>query len=104
MANQATLAKTRKAKVLIVNPTHYAVAIDYDQERTKLPVIVAKGQGDMARRMIAVAQEEHIPSMREAPLARALYAQGQEDQFVPKDLLMAVAAVLKVIATVKDES
>ncbi len=104
MANQATLAKTRKAKVLIVNPTHYAVAIDYDQERTKLPVIVAKGQGDMARRMIAVAQEEHIPIMREAPLARALYAQGQEDQFVPKDLLMAVAAVLKVIATVKDES
>ena len=103
MSNQATLAKTRKAKVLIVNPTHYAVAIDYDKERTKLPVIVAKGQGDLARRMIAVAKEENIPIMREAPLARALYAQGEEDQFVPQDLLMAVADVLKVLATVKDE-
>lgn len=102
MSNQATLAKTRKAKVLIVNPTHYAVAIDYDKERTKLPVIVAKGQGDLARRMIAVAQEENIPIMRQAPLARALYAQGNEDQYVPQDLLMAVADVLKVIAKVKD--
>ncbi|MCR5537587.1 MAG: EscU/YscU/HrcU family type III secretion system export apparatus switch protein, partial [Succinivibrio sp.] len=56
MANQNTLGKTRKAKVLVVNPTHYAVAIDYDPETTPLPTILAKGEGDLARRMIEVAK------------------------------------------------
>lgn len=96
MANQATLAKTRKAKVLIVNPTHYAVAVDYETGRTKLPVILAKGQGEMARRMIETAKQEHIPVMRQPALARALYAQGEEDAFVPSDLLIQVAEVLRL--------
>lgn len=94
MANQSTLANTRKAKVLITNPTHYAVAIDYEEGRTKLPVILAKGQGDLARRMIAIAKEEHIPIMRQPPLARALFAEGSEEQYVPSDLLVQVAEVL----------
>lgn len=102
MSNQATLAKTRKAKVLIVNPTHYAVAIDYEQGKTKLPLIVAKGQGEMARRMIETAKEEQIPIMRQPALARALYADGVEDAYVPADLLIQVAEVLKVVARLKD--
>ena len=97
MINQSKLDKMRKAKVLIVNPTHYAVAVDYDREKTKLPLILAKGEGDLALRMIEVAKQENIPIMREAPLARALYAQGNEDEFVPSDLLLQVAEVLKVI-------
>ena len=97
MANQSTLANTRKAKVLITNPTHYAVAIDYEEGRTKLPVILAKGQGDLARRMIAIAKEEHIPIMRQPPLARALFAEGSEEQYVPSDLLVQVAEVLRFI-------
>ncbi len=103
MSNQATIAKTRKAKVLIVNPTHYAVAIDYEQGRTKLPLIVAKGQGEMARRMIEAAKEEKIPIMRQPALARALFADGIEDSFVPSDLLIQVAEVLKVVAKLKEE-
>lgn len=98
MSNQATLAKTRKAKVVIVNPTHYAVAIDYDAKTTKLPIIVAKGQGDMAKRMMEVAKQENIPIMRQPPLARALFAEGNENEYVPADLLVQVAEVLKVIA------
>ena len=97
MANQSTLANTRKAKVLITNPTHYAVAIDYEEGRTKLPVILAKGQGDLAKRMIAIAKEEHIPIMRQPPLARALFAEGSEEQYVPSDLLVQVAEVLRFI-------
>ncbi|MBU3826322.1 MAG: type III secretion system export apparatus subunit SctU [Candidatus Anaerobiospirillum merdipullorum] len=104
MSNQATVAKTRKAKVLIVNPTHYAVAIDYEPGKTKLPVIVAKGQGEMARRMIKAAQEEKIPVMRQPALARALFADGVEDAFVPSDLLIQVAEVLKVVAKLKENS
>ncbi len=104
MNNQATVAKTRKAKVLIVNPTHYAVAIDYEQGKTRLPVIVAKGQGEMARRMIEAAREEKIPVMRQPALARALFAEGTEDSFVPSDLLIQVAEVLKVVAKLREDS
>ena len=98
MINQNTLSKTRKAKVLIVNPTHFAVAIDYEPGRTDLPVVLAKGQGDLARRMIKIAQEENIPVMRQPPLARALYAEGNEDEFVPRDLLIQVAEILKIVS------
>lgn len=104
MANQNTLAKTRKAKVLIVNPTHFAVAVDYDKERTKLPVILAKGQGEMARRMIETAKQEKIPIMRQPALARALFAEGHEDEFVPLDLLIQVAEVLRIIAAAAGRS
>ncbi|MGN0915858.1 MAG: type III secretion system export apparatus subunit SctU [Succinivibrio sp.] len=98
MINQNTLAKTRKAKVLIVNPTHYAVAVDYEPGRTELPVVLAKGQGDLAKRMIEIAKEEHIPVMRQPPLARALYAEGNEDEYVPRDLLIQVAEILKIVS------
>lgn len=97
MSNQSNLANTRKAKVLIVNPTHYAVAIDYEEGRTKLPVVLAKGQGEMAKRMIQVAKEEHIPIMRQPPLARALFANAKENEFVPPDLLVQVAEVLRFV-------
>lgn len=102
MANQNTVGKTRKAKVVIVNPTHYAVAIDYDKDRTKLPVVLAKGQGELARRMIEAAKEENIPIMRQPELARALYADAHEDEYVPSDLLLQVAEVLRIIAAAKD--
>ena len=101
MANMSAVANTRKAKVLVVNPTHYAVAIDYVKGVTPLPIIVAKGQGDLARRMIEAAREENIPIMRQPALARALFAQGDEDQFVPDDLLVPVAEILKIIAAVE---
>lgn len=103
MLNQNTLNKTRKAKVLIVNPTHYAVAIDYDKERTKLPIVLAKGEGDMARRMIEVAKQENIPILREPPLARALFAEANEDEYIPSDLLEPVAKILLIISRLEQE-
>lgn len=95
LLNQNTLGNVRKAKVLVTNPTHFAVAIDYEKDRTPLPVIVAKGEGELARRMIEVAEEEGIPVMRNVPLARALYAEGTENAYIPKDLLAPVAEVLR---------
>lgn len=90
-------------KVLIVNPVHYAVALDYDKEKTGLPVIVAKGEGDLARRMIEAAKEENIPIMKEPPLAKALFDQGNEDDFVPDDLLLQVAEVLRFVQALSKE-
>lgn len=102
LMNQNTLSNTRKAKVLVTNPTHYAVALDYDKEKTPLPVILAKGEGALAQRMMAVAKEEGIPIMRNVPLARALYSEGTENGYIPRDLLGPVAEVLRWVQSLKE--
>lgn len=101
LMNQNTLGNTRKAKVLVTNPTHFAVALDYDQEKTPLPVILAKGEGALAQRMIEVAQEEGIPIMRNVPLARALYRDGTENAYIPRDLIAPVAEVLRWVQSLE---
>ena len=95
LLRQNSASKVRKAKVLIVNPTHIAVALDYDKETTPLPVILAKGEGELAKRMIAIAKEEKIPIMRNVPLAHSLYDEGTEGNYIPKDLIAPVAEVLR---------
>ncbi|MBQ7738766.1 MAG: type III secretion system export apparatus subunit SctU [Desulfovibrionaceae bacterium] len=95
LINQNSLQKVRKAKVLIVNPTHYAVALDYEKDRTPLPVILAKGQGELAKRMIDVAKQEGIPIMHNVSLARGLYAEGTENSYIPKEFIGPVAEVLR---------
>ncbi len=95
LINQNNLQKVRKAKVLVVNPTHYAVALDYEKDKTPLPIILAKGQGELALRMMEVARQEGIPIMHNVPLARALYAEGTEDSYIPKELIGPVAEVLR---------
>ena len=102
--NQNTLGNVRKAKVLVTNPTHFAVALDYDKEKTPLPVILAKGEGALAQRMIAVAKEEGIPIMRNVPLARALYREGAENAYIPRDLIGPVAEVLRWVQSLEKDS
>ena len=101
MIAQNQLANVRKAKVVVTNPTHFAVALDYEKDRTPLPVVLAKGQGVLARRMIEVAREEGIPVMRNVPLARSLYEQGTENAFIPKDLIGPVAEVLRWVESLR---
>lgn len=101
LANQNTVSNVRKAKVLVTNPTHYAVALDYDKEKTPLPVILAKGEGALAQRMIEVAKEEGIPIMRNVPLARALYRDGTENAYIPRDLIGPVAEVLRWVQSLQ---
>jgi type III secretion protein U len=99
MASQGAMDSVRKAKVLVTNPTSYAVALDYEKERTPLPVILAKGEGELARRMIEVAKEAGIPILREAPLARELFDQGSENAYIPSSLIGPVAEVLRWLET-----
>ena len=56
----------------------------------------------MARRMIEAAREEKIPIMREAPLARALFEEGKEDEYVPEDLILQIAEVLRFVKSLED--
>ncbi|MDR3159255.1 MAG: type III secretion system export apparatus subunit SctU [Zoogloeaceae bacterium] len=101
MLSQNAMANVRRAKVLVTNPTHYAVALDYEEGRTPLPVVLAKGEGELAKRMIAVAKEEGIPILRQAPLARALFEEGTENAYIPKDLIGPVAEVLRWLKTLE---
>ena len=104
LMNQNTLGNVRKAKVLVTNPTHYAGALDYDKDSTPLPVILAKGEGALAQRMIEVAKEEGIPIMRNVPLARALYRDGAENAYIPRDLIGPVAEVLRWVQSLEEGS
>ena len=99
---QDTTERVRKSSVLVTNPTRIAIAIYYDGEETPLPVITAKGQDHVARRMIEVAREEGIPVMQNVPLARALNEDGDIDRYIPSELIEPVAEVLRWVQQVAE--
>ncbi|MEZ4328261.1 MAG: EscU/YscU/HrcU family type III secretion system export apparatus switch protein [Polyangiales bacterium] len=88
-----TLEQVRSADVLIVNPTHLAVAVHYDQEGEGAPEVLAKGADHLAQKMIAAAREAGVPVLRDVPLARSLYELSLGEE-IPEGLYDAVAAVL----------
>jgi len=97
MAMSGMVEKTRQASVVVTNPTHFAVALYYDEDKTPLPILLAKGADLVARRIVEIAREEGIPVMQNVPLARALHERGQLEQYVPSDLLDPIAEVLRVV-------
>jgi flagellar biosynthesis protein FlhB len=92
LANDIVL-KVPEADVVVVNPTHIAVAIEYDEGAMNAPVVSAKGQMLLAQRIIALARQHRVPIIRQVPLARSLFELeiGRE---IPEDLYAAVAEVL----------
>ncbi len=104
MLEHNALEETRQADVLIVNPTHYAVAIAYNPLRGKLPRLLAKGKDHLALKMREVAEEEDIPIMRDVPLARSLFSEGTVNHFIPIDLIKPVAETLKWAKSLRREN
>ncbi|MFM8548050.1 MAG: type III secretion system export apparatus subunit SctU [Betaproteobacteria bacterium] len=98
LMQEDSVQRTRSASVVVTNPTHLAVALHYDEQETPLPVVVAKGEGYLASRMIEAAREAGVPVMQNIPLARALFEQGNVDHYVPSDLIEPVAAVLRLVS------
>jgi type III secretion protein U len=96
LANRS-MAAVRKASVLVVNPTHIAVALFYEPENTPMPVVLAKGSDADALDMIEVAQEAGVPVMRNIPLARALMSSAELNEYIPGELAAPVAEVLRLI-------
>jgi flagellar biosynthesis protein FlhB len=89
------LAQVRNADVLLTNPTHYAVALRYQQEEMPAPMIVARGAGELASRMRKEAGRHRVPIVENAPLARALFALGEAGSHVPQEHFEGVAKVLR---------
>lgn len=88
---------TRKASVVVTNPTHYAVALYYEEGVTPLPIVLGKGQDLVAQQIVRVAREEDIPVMENVPLARALFGTAEINQYIPSELIEPVAQVLRAI-------
>jgi flagellar biosynthesis protein FlhB len=89
------------ADVLITNPTHYAIAIQYDPETMDSPKVIAMGKDHLALKIKEKARELEIMTMENRPLARALYDQVEVGDYVPEELFMAVAEVLAYIYRLK---
>ena len=86
-----------KADVVITNPTHYAVAIQYDTEVAPAPIVVAKGSDYLAQKIKEIARENNIEIVEDKPLARMLYANVDVDKQIPPELYQAVAEVLAMV-------
>jgi flagellar biosynthetic protein FlhB len=88
------LAEVAKADVVVVNPTHIAVALRYDRKTMKAPKIVAKGIRLNAGKIREVADRHQIPIMQNIPVARMLFKHGRVGNEVPANLYAAVAEIL----------
>lgn len=104
IVEHGTLEEVRRADVLVVNPTHIAVALLYDEEAgADAPEVLARGGDHLARRMIAAAQEAGVPVLRDVPLARSLF-ELEVGEVIPEGLYDAVAAVLRAAYGQREET
>jgi len=94
MSAMRMMQSVPEADVVITNPTHFAVALKYDDEVSKAPMLIAKGADHMARKIREVAKENNVEIVENPPIARALYESCEIDQEIPADLYQAVADIL----------
>ena len=88
------MSKVPEADVVITNPTHYAVALKYDEGSSSAPIVIAKGQDYVARKIREVALEHGVEIVENPPLAQSLFSLCEVDDEIPADLYQAVADVL----------
>jgi flagellar biosynthetic protein FlhB len=94
MSRKRMLAAVPQADLVVMNPTHYAVALKYDDQKMGAPRVIAKGTDLLALKIRDLARESKVPVLQAPPLARALYTHCELDQEVPASLFAAVAQVL----------
>jgi len=89
--------------VVVTNPTHYAIALQYDPEENSAPMVMAKGQRLRAQKIKEYANEFDIPIVENKPVAQALFASAEVDQHIPEDLYRAVAEILAYVYKLKNK-
>lgn len=104
MSSMRMMQNVAKADVVITNPTHFAVALSYKEGETNAPVVVAKGQDYLARKIREKAAELHIEIVENRSLARSLYAFCDIGDEVPEDMYQAVAEILAYVYKLKHPS
>lgn len=104
MAQSRMMQEVPTSDVVIRNPTHYAVALRYDQDKNRAPQVVAKGKDRIALKIVEIAEENDVYCMENPTLARALYAQVDLGREIPFELYDAVAEVLTVVYREKNKT
>lgn len=103
MAMRRMMAEVPKADVVITNPTHYAVALKYEPEKSGAPVVIAKGADKVAQRIKEIARENDVPLHEDVFLARALYSSCDIGDEIPEKLYKVVAEVLAYVYRMKQK-
>ncbi len=102
LSNRRMLAAVPLADLVVMNPTHFAVALKYDEASMAAPRVVAKGADLLALRIRDLARDAKVPVLQAPPLARALFAHTEVDQEIPARLFSAVAQVLAWVYQLRD--
>ncbi|MBY0406937.1 MAG: flagellar biosynthesis protein FlhB [Rickettsiales bacterium] len=100
-AKNRMMSAVPTSDVVITNPTHFSVALQYDAATMKAPTVVAKGQDNIALKIREIAKENKVPIVENAPLARALFASAEIDQEIPTAHYEAVAKVISYVYQLK---
>jgi type III secretion protein U len=103
IAYQEGPMSARRARAIITNPVHLAVAIEYDEEKEPAPKIITMGQGIVADQIIKFGQEAGVPIMRNVNLAQILFQKGKIGDYIPEDTYEAMAEILQWLKRLKEE-
>lgn len=98
------IRKVPEADVVITNPTHYAVVMQWDRAKMAAPMVTAKGQDNMAFRIRSIAKDSNVPIMENKPLARALYAEVEVGDSIPEQYYQAMAVILAEVYRMRGET
>ncbi|KAB2337525.1 flagellar biosynthesis protein FlhB [Cytobacillus depressus] len=101
MAMRRMMQEVPNADVVITNPTHFAVALKYDETKLDAPYVVAKGVDFVAQKIKLIAKEQDIITIENRPLARALYSQAEIGDAIPEEFFKAVAEILAHVYRIK---
>ena len=104
MMRRRMMSDVPDADVVITNPTHFSIAIKYDTDIDAAPIVVAKGQNDIALKIREIAKENNIPLVEDKPLARTLYKNVEVGQLIPASLYKAVAEILAYVFKLKGKT
>ena len=104
LSRQRMMQELPKADVVVVNPSHFAVALKYDEDKMRAPRVIARGVDVLAQQIRLVASAHRIPLVEAPPVARALYATTQLGQEIPAALYVAVAQILAYVYQLKQST
>jgi len=101
--SKRTVQSVKEADVIITNPTHFAVAIKWERHTMEAPMVTAKGEGNVARRIKRIAKDSNVPIVENKPLARSLYATVAVGQMIPQTYFNAIAVILSKIYSMDEQ-
>jgi flagellar biosynthetic protein FlhB len=103
MSMNRMIQQIPSADVIVRNPTHFAVALKYDINNDQAPIVLAKGQDYMAKRIIAAAEKHKILITENKPLARSLYEMVEVNSYIPAELYQAVAELMAWVYSMREK-